>query len=54
MEWMSTISNIWNEHQVAILAALLGISEGLANLPWLKANSILELVVTILKRAAGK
>jgi hypothetical protein len=39
---------------VIILAALLAISEGLALIPALKANSVLTLVINILKMLAPK
>lgn len=37
-----------------VLAVLLAISEGLAIIPALKANSVLQLVMNILKALAGK
>lgn len=54
MEWMGMLSQFWTEHHIAILATLLGISEALANLPWFKSNSILELVIAALRKMAGK
>lgn len=41
--------------QVAIIAgALLALSEALALIPSLKANSIFQLIVNLLKKAVGK
>lgn len=37
-----------------IIAALLGVSEVLAQIPSIKSNSIFELIVTGLKKIAGK
>lgn len=54
MEWMSVASQFWADHHIAILATLLGMSEALANLPWFKSNSILELVIAALRKMAGK
>lgn len=51
------MESLWNfivENQVAILAALLAISEVLASIPSIKANSIFQLVVGLLKKIAGK
>lgn len=41
-------------HKVEILAALLAVSEVLAAIPQVKANSVFGLVVGILKSIAGK
>lgn len=41
-------------HKAEILLGLLSLSEILALIPQIKANSIFELVVNILKKAAGK
>jgi len=41
-------------HKVEILFGLLSLSEILALIPSVKSNSIFELVVNILKKAAGK
>ena len=43
-----------NEMLMAIVIALLSISEVLALIPALKSNSILTLVMNILKTLAGK
>jgi hypothetical protein len=43
-----------NENLVLILAVLLGISEALALVPKLKANSIFQLVVSVLKALVPK
>jgi hypothetical protein len=37
-----------------ILAVLLGISEALAMIPAIQANSIFQLILNILKKLAGK
>lgn len=42
------------EHIEIILAVLLGISESLALIPQVKENSILQVVLSILKKLAGK
>lgn len=42
------------EHIEIILAVLLGISESLALIPQIKENSILQVVLSILKKLAGK
>lgn len=42
------------EHIEIILAVLLGISESLALIPQIKENSILQVVISILKKLAGK
>lgn len=41
-------------HSTAILAALLAISEGLAMVPALKSNSILQMIVSALKAMEHK
>jgi len=41
-------------HKVVILSALLAISELLALIPQLKANSIFQLIVGMIKKALGK
>lgn len=41
------------EKVALILGVLLAISEGLALIPALKANSVLQLVVNVLKALAG-
>lgn len=41
------------ENKVVVLGALLAISECLALIPAIKANSIFELVVDILKKIRG-
>jgi hypothetical protein len=45
---------IMDNNLTIILAALLAVSEVLALIPSLKANSILTLVVNVLKKLAGK
>jgi hypothetical protein len=40
-------------HSTAILGTLLAISEGLALIPSLKSNSILQMVITALKNMEG-
>jgi len=42
------------QHIEIILAVLLGVSESLALIPQVKANSIVQVVVSILKKLAGK
>ena len=41
-------------NKVEILAVLLAVSELLANIESVKSNSIFQLVVSILKKVAGK
>lgn len=41
-------------NQVAILAALLAVSEVLASVPAIKSNSIFQLIVNVIKKVAGK
>jgi hypothetical protein len=41
-------------HKVEILAALLAVSELLAVVPSVKANSIFQLSVSLIKKIAGK
>lgn len=41
-------------HKVEILAALLAVSELLGNLKSVKENSIFQVVVSLLKKMAGK
>jgi hypothetical protein len=43
-----------NINWIVILSALLAVSEALALIPAVKANSIFELVVGIIKKIAGK
>lgn len=47
MEWLF-------EHQVVLLAFALALSEVLALIPAIKANSIFEVVVELLKKVKGK
>lgn len=42
------------DHIEIVLAVLLGVSESLALIPAIKANSIFEVVLSILKKLAGK
>lgn len=42
------------QHIEVILAVLLGVSESLALIPQVKANSIAQVVISILKKLAGK
>lgn len=42
------------EHKVEILAVLLAVSELLAVIPAVKANSIFQLAVGLIKKIAGK
>lgn len=42
------------DHIEIVLAVLLGVSESLALIPVIKANSIFEVVLSILKKLAGK
>ena len=37
-----------------ILAALLAVSEALAYIPWLKASSVLQLIIGVLRYLASK
>jgi hypothetical protein len=41
-------------HKVEILAVLLAVSELLAAIPAIKANSIFQLAVALIKKIAGK
>ena len=41
-------------HAALILGVLFGISEALAQIPQVKANSVFELVVSILAKLSGK
>jgi hypothetical protein len=41
-------------NHVVILAALLAVSEALALIPAVKANSIFQLAVSVIKKIAGK
>lgn len=43
-----------NENALIIIAALLAVSEALALIPKLKANSIFQLIVNVLKGIAKK
>lgn len=43
-----------NEKVTVVVVFLLGLSEALAQIPSIKANSIFELVFGILKKLAGK
>ncbi len=42
------------EHIEIILAVLLGVSESLALIPQVKANSVAQVILSILKKLAGK
>lgn len=54
MEIIQSIMDFFAAHSLGIVGALLGISEGLALIPALKSNSILQLVINSLKKMAGK
>lgn len=42
------------DHIEVILAVLLGVSESLALIPQIKENSIVQVILSILKKLAGK
>lgn len=44
----------WNTYIIAILACLLALSEALALIPGLKSNSILSMIINILRKILGK
>lgn len=54
MDMIKSMMDFWAEHSLGIVSALLGISEGLALIPALKSNSVLQLIVNGLKKMAGK
>ena len=51
---MQEVISFYNENSVAIFAVLLFASEALALIPGVKANSIFQLVVGWIKKAAAK
>ena len=52
--WFKKRTLTMMQHIEVILAVLLGVSESLALIPQVKANSIVQVVISILKKLAGK